>query len=186
MRPPCSGIWGYYWSPELQTVVGMNRSCKLFAEVVQRVPKFAWAVFFLFSAHAQAWEFDRDPVTRQPHLAVAKHRAAMATTLDPAIGDVAMSIYLPRLEGDPARGLEFARRAARLLPNDTLGHPALGLAFERIGRCPEALAAYQRANEIDPFELKAVFNRAVALSFLRRTDEFAVMVERFLAAGGRS
>ncbi len=172
------------WSPEAQNVAGMTRSCEKFSEVVALDPKFAWAIFFLSTAHAQVWEFERDPVRRAPHKAEARRWAEVATQLDVASGDAAMSYYLTRIEGEPARGLEFAQRSARLLPNDTLVHLLLGLALERLNRYPEALKAYERVNEIDPFELKALYNRLWGLTALRREREFGLMLDRFFATGG--
>ena len=130
-----------YWSPEGVSAARMVRCTELFSEIVQRDPKFAWAVFFLSTAHAQVCEFEPDPAKRAPHIIEAKRWAEAATQLDSALGDVAMSYYYTRLEGDVVRGLELAQRALRLLPNDAVVNLVMGLALERLGRSPEAVEA---------------------------------------------
>jgi TolB-like protein/Flp pilus assembly protein TadD len=172
------------WAPGGATLANMNRSCELFAEIVQRDPKFAWAVFFLSTSHAQVCEFEPDPTKRAPHVLEAKRWAEAVKQLDSALGDAALSYYYTRLEGDVVRGLELAQRAVRLLPNDAVVHLVMGLALERLGRSQEALEAFARANEIDPFEDHALYNRLWGLVALRRASEFEPLVERFLAAGG--
>ena len=62
----------------------------------------------------------------------------------------------------------------------------MGLALERLGRSQEAVEAYRRVIEIDPFEEHALHNLIWELTALRRADEFGPAVERHAAVGGNA
>ena len=168
-----------FWSAR-QDLSNMRRSIAAFQDVLERDPDFAWAAFFLSNAHAQAWEWDPDPVSREPHAEQARRWAEVTTELDSASGDAAMSYYLTRIAGEPAAGLELAQRAARLLPNDTLVHMLQGLAYERLGRYAQALDANARVLEIDPFEPRALYNTVLSMTLLRRPDQLDTRIDRLL------
>ncbi len=65
-------------------------------------------------------------------------------------GDSALADYYYKVETDFPRGLVLAQNAVRALPNDAAGINVLAHLLGGMGRMREALAARQRAVELDP------------------------------------
>lgn len=83
---------------------------------------------------------------------------------------------------DLVRAQEVLERAAALSPKLPSVYNNLGLVRATLGRCEEALAAYDQALALDPKDINALYNRAAALSELGRHQECLACLDSVLAA----
>ena len=62
---------------------------------------------------------------------------------------------------NPSEAIEYVQRAITIDPSNGGAYRALGSSYERLGRYDEALAAHQKAFQIDPGQVSAVHIRAI-------------------------
>ena len=65
------------------------------------------------------------------------------------------------LSGHPSEAIEYLQDAIKIDPSNGGAYRALGSNYERLGRYDEALAAHQKAFQIDPGQISAVHIRAI-------------------------
>jgi DNA-binding winged helix-turn-helix (wHTH) protein/tetratricopeptide (TPR) repeat protein len=144
----------------------------------------AWVRLF------QSWDWDgaerglRRAVEQDPHAAVphqwlglllllrgrqdeATHHLAVAEGRDPpSLVVSAIHGFAAALAGDHARALAQQRRTLELDPHQFLGHWALGIALQNLGRFDEAVTEHRRALELaeDAAMMKVVLARSLALA----------------------
>ena len=152
-------------------------------ELVQMDPKFMPAVSMLATMHVRIFMRDSSSAAGVRHAAEAKRWAETASVLMPGgAGDGALAYYHDIVTGDYAQGLVFAQNAVRALPNDATGYNFSGIALINLGRAGEAVAAADRALELDPFNSLFQNNRLNYLVAARRREAFATAVAQWKAA----
>ncbi len=143
---------GGYWVSR-PTPEGLNRAIEAFTEAIRLDSSYAPAHAGLSEA-LRSWVHLGYPGGREPYatFAQAGRHAERAIALDPQYGTGYMERGLVRAFGwAPSAGmLADFERARALQPNSGQVHLASSLGLAREGRYPEALAAAQRAAQLDP------------------------------------
>jgi DNA-binding winged helix-turn-helix (wHTH) protein/tetratricopeptide (TPR) repeat protein len=106
------------------------------------------------------------------HYEEATSETERAQQLDPlSLVTAALVAFQSYLRRDHERGLEECRRAVELDPNHFLGRWSLGLAFQQLGRHPEAVREHRKALDSSGGSplMRAVLARSLALA--GRTSE---------------
>ncbi|MGB8435898.1 MAG: tetratricopeptide repeat protein, partial [Burkholderiales bacterium] len=85
------------------------------------------------------------------------------------------------LAGDSTLALLLLRSACAALPNHGEAHFLLGAALHRSNQLPAALAAFDRALDLEPENLQAAHASLAVLGDLGRTEEAVARVEQLLA-----
>jgi TolB-like protein/Flp pilus assembly protein TadD len=131
-------------------------------------PTFMQAWALLSQGHAAA--FGHCPERAESDRAASKAALEEATRLAPDSWEVlvAHGQYLTQVERDYARALEPLEQASQLIDTAAL-HFAKGRVYRRKGRWDEALAAFQRARELNP--LDADRRTSAVLMWMRRYEE---------------
>lgn len=151
------------------------------------------------SAHAlamKAWCHAHDCCylwTPTPDLARAQCRAAFDQAL-PRAGDhpaalTALSAAAALALKDFTTSEELARRALDLDPNNAWGWLRLGWAAVYRGHQNDALAHFDRAEDLsplDPFLFNIDFGRSAAMRALQRFDESVALIEKGLRAAPKA
>jgi serine/threonine-protein kinase len=152
------GFWVNRPTPD-----GLNRAIDAFNEAVRLDSSYAPAHAGLSEA-LRSWVHLGYPGTREPYatFAEAGRHAEHALALDSLLGTGYIARGLVRALGwAPAPGmLSDFERALILLPNSAQAQLASSIGLAREGRYPEALAAAQRAAQLDPLSpsVRAVFS----------------------------
>ncbi len=124
------------------------------------------------------------PTERLRQATEAKRWAEAAARMVPGgAGDGALAIYYVSVERDGLRALVFAENVVRALPNAAQAHIQVASALQSLGRGTEAVAAYQRAVELDPSSAGYERNVASALAVLRRVEESRQTEARAVSKG---
>ena len=105
----------------------------------------------------------------------ARHSVALA----PDLAEAHRALGLTLAYGDP-EGVAHLRRAAALEPNDAEGMLAFGAALNATGEFESELAAYRRANELDPLWYRTTGARALALAERGERAEAETLAKRSL------
>jgi tetratricopeptide (TPR) repeat protein len=87
----------------------------------------------------------------------AKVQYQKAIELNPKMSEAYLNLGLTLLDSDPAGAIAPLQKAVDLLPNNGRAKFALGAAYERAGKVPEAIAQYQEAEKIDPKDFDTHF-----------------------------
>jgi tetratricopeptide (TPR) repeat protein len=96
--------------------------------------------------------------------------------------------HVAALRGRLEPAIDAYVEAASIASDRALPHAAIGGIFVRMGKMPEALAAYDRALELGPRDESSLRGRAEVLRSLRRPTEAAATLDRLaevLDAAGR-
>jgi tetratricopeptide (TPR) repeat protein len=80
-----------------------------------------------------------------------------------------------------ARAIDVLEEAALAGPKTALVHGNLGMALQTAGRYDEALAAFDRALEIEPRDVTSLYNRAATLHLLGREEDALAALDATLA-----
>lgn len=86
--------------------------------------------------------------------------------------------HVAALRGRLEPAIDAYVEAASIAPDRALPHAAIGGIFVRMGKMPEALAAYDRALELGPRDETSLRGRAEALRSLRRPVEAAATLDK--------
>jgi TolB-like protein/Tfp pilus assembly protein PilF len=115
----------------------------------------------------------------------AKRWAERAAEIAPGgAGDLALGAYYSMVERDFDRSFTYAQSAVRAMPNDSSAHNSVGVGLQQRGRYREALAAYNRAVELDPMHRRALYNRVEVTARLRDLPAFEEAAAKSLEFGG--
>ncbi|MGH7627918.1 MAG: protein kinase domain-containing protein [Gemmatimonadales bacterium] len=143
---------GGYWVSR-PTPDGLNQAIQAFTEAIRLDSTYAPAHAGLSEA-LRSWVHLGYPGGREPYatFAEAGRHAERAIALDPEAGAGYMERGLVRAFGwaPSASMLADFERGVALLPNSGPTHLAYSLGLAREGRYPDALAAAQRAAQLDP------------------------------------
>ena len=80
--------------------------------------------------------------------------------------------------GDFDAALDTVEQAIDLRPSDLTGHLARGNVLFYAGRYADAVAAYERATDLDPRSAEAEFGAGLAFDRLDRSDEASTRLQR--------
>jgi TolB-like protein/Flp pilus assembly protein TadD len=140
-------------------------AAQLFEQAIALDPKFALAHVGLSRANTWLGESDAD----QERIVKARHEAEEALRLSPSLGEahLALGVYLFICEKNYTDALNEISIAAAKLPNDPHVFLHMGKIYRRQGRWGESLAAYQRMQDLDPFNPWGVVELGVDYFFLR-------------------
>jgi serine/threonine-protein kinase len=143
---------GSYWVSR-PTPDGLNRAIEAFTDAIRLDSTYAPAHAELSEA-LRSWVHLGYPGPREPYatFAEAGRQAAQSLALDPGLGTGYVARGLVRAFGwaPAAEMLGDFDRAVSLLPNSGHARLASSLGLAREGRYADALAAAQRAAQLDP------------------------------------
>jgi serine/threonine-protein kinase len=131
---------------------------RLFESALALDPEFALAYAGLSEAHGWSHHYFYD---MSPARVVQQREAAEAALrLDPELAEAhtAMGLWLYWAELDYERALEEFEVAARGRPNDPRIWASIAGVHRRLGNGDEAVAAYEKAMEIDPLDAKLIYD----------------------------
>jgi tetratricopeptide (TPR) repeat protein len=134
-------------------------------------PQFALAHYLASRIHGELYWFGYDKST--PRLAKAKAAAETALRLRPDMGEghLALAFYHYYSARDYEAAIRELTLAQRTLPNESDVASALGVIERRRGRWEEAILHLERARQLDPRNVSALWNLSETLTYLRRYAE---------------
>ncbi|MEM7642375.1 MAG: tetratricopeptide repeat protein [Pseudomonadota bacterium] len=149
-------------------------------------PDYALARAMKAWGHAQEccylWTLDVERARRDAGAAAS---AAFEGARDHPRALTALSAAAALARSDFAAAEDLARRALQIDPNNAWAWLRLGWTTTFLGRAPEALDHFDRAealSPLDPFRFNMDFGRGCALRTMRRLDEAIASIERGLRA----
>ena len=101
----------------------------------------------------------------------AKIQYQKAIELNPKMSEAYLNLGLTLLDSNPAGATAPLQKAVELLPNLARAKFALGVAYERSGKTPEAIEQYQEAEKIDPKDFDTHFTLGRLLLGAKRPAE---------------
>jgi TolB-like protein/Flp pilus assembly protein TadD len=169
----------YQTSPD-NLLQDFRSAINLYEQAIALDPRFALAHARLSATVSSAYHF-YEPT--EPWKQKAHAEAMEALRLQPNLGEghLALGLYHYYIEGDYAAALRELDLAAHALPND--GDVGLYIAAvqRRQGHLTEAIAAYQRAEVIDPRNSITLYDAAQTYFGLRDWRTAAERMDRVLA-----
>ncbi|MEO8045011.1 MAG: FlgO family outer membrane protein [Spartobacteria bacterium] len=134
-------------------------------------PQFSLAHYLASRVHGELYWFgyDKSPA----RLAKAKAAAETALRLRPDMGEghLALAFYHYYSARDYEAAIRELTLAQRTLPNESDVASALGVIERRRGRWEEAILHIERACQLDPRNVSALWNLSETLTYLRRYAE---------------
>ena len=134
-------------------------------------PQFALAHYLTSRIHGELYWFgyDKSPT----RLAQSKAAAETALRLRPEMGEghLALAFYHYYSARDYETAIRELTHAQRALPNESDVASALGMIERRRGRWEESVMHLERARQLDPRNISALWNLSETLTFLRRYAE---------------
>src|SRR5207244_2906723 len=150
-------------------------------EAVRIDPKFALSWSLLSSVDSAAYITNTLP--RTPALSdEARIAAETALKLQPNLGEAvsAKAFYHYVFLKDYDTALRYFEQAARLLPSDSQIPEALAVVEKRRGRWEQSEAYFNRAERLDPRNVRIIGQHAVLYKMLRRFPDAVRKYEDFL------
>ncbi len=143
-------IWGQRADDSAQ------RSMEYFKQAIALDPNYALAYARLAFSHTLA------AVPPREHFPKAKEAALKALEIDDQVAEAYAALALTSYfyDWDWAAAEQYARRALELDPNSAVSHHVYGLYLSTMGRHDEAIAAMQRAAELEPLVPLSIINLA--------------------------
>ncbi len=124
------------------------RADALYAKAIALDPKFALAYARASILNGQFYWILREPERKTKARALVEEALRLAPDLGEA--HLALGLYFYSIDNDYERALQEMAIAGAAAPNDPEIMEARGRALRRLGRFKEALALFQRAQEVDP------------------------------------
>jgi len=158
-----------------------EKALPLLDQALARDPQFALAHYLASRIHGELFWFGYDK--RPARIAKAKEAAETALRLRPDLGEghLALAFYHYYSRRDYEEAIRELTLAQRALPNESDVASALGVIERRRGRWEESILHLERARQLDPRNISALWNLSETLTFLRRfreADEVLVEEER--------
>ena len=156
-----------------------EKALPLLEQVLARDPSFALAHYLSSRIHAELFWFGYDK--SEARLAKSKAAAETALRLRPDLGEghLALAFYHYYSARDYEGAIRELTLAQRSLPNESDVASALGVIERRRGRWEESILHLERARQLDPRNISALWNLSETLTFLRRYKEAdEVLVEQ--------
>ena len=125
---------------------------QLYGEAIALDPKFALAHARASIVNSRMYHFGRDFGLEPVHKSKARMEADEALRLSPTLGEahLALAVYFYSPGKDYRAGLKEFSIAATALPNDPEIPMSCALIYRRQNRWREALASFERAQDLDP------------------------------------
>ena len=148
-----------------------ERALPLLAQALTLDPEFALAHYLASRIHGELYWFgyDKSPA----RIAKAKTAAETALRLRPDLGEghLALAFYHYYSVRDYEAAIRELTLAQRTLPNESDVASALGVIERRRGRWEESILHLERARQLDPRNISALWNLSETLTYLRRYPE---------------
>jgi eukaryotic-like serine/threonine-protein kinase len=158
----------FYWNK--RTVDGLRQAAEYYKQAIAKDPGYALA----YSGLAEAYALFPNYSVAAPKEIMPQTKAALlkALELDDSLAEphAALGVYLSAYGWDNAAGEKEMRRAIELKPNYATAFHWLGNALTFQQRADEALAAAQKAEELDPLSAIISADTGFDLILLRRYD----------------
>lgn len=170
----------FYWNK--RTVDGLKGAAEFYRQAIEKDPTFALAysglaeTYVLFPVYSVA-----PPKESMPQ---AKAAALKALEIDESIAEAhaALGLYLSNYGWNDVAAEKEIRRAIELKPNYATAYHWLGnVVLLNMARFDEALAAGQRAQELDPLSVIISADLGYNLLFARRYDAALEQGQKTLA-----
>ena len=148
-----------------------EKALPLLEQALARDPQFALAHYLASRIHGELFWFGYDKSWER--LAKSKAAAETALRLQPEMGEghLALAFYHYYSSRDYEAAIRELTLAQRSLPNESDVASALGVIERRRGRWEEAILHLERARQLDPRNISALWNLSETLTFLRRYAE---------------
>ncbi|MBI3473194.1 MAG: protein kinase [Candidatus Solibacter usitatus] len=158
----------YFWNR--RTTPDVRRGLEYFQQSVDKDPTFALAYTGLADSYfiLAVW----NAVPSADSLSKAKAMAKKALDLDDQLAEAHTSLawIIAHLDWDWSAAERGFKRALELDPNYSTGHQWYGRFLGAVGRFDEAIAASQRALEIEPFSIPGTAALGVIYLYARQYD----------------
>ncbi|MFB6272466.1 MAG: adenylate/guanylate cyclase domain-containing protein [Salinibacter sp.] len=166
----------YLWNQ--RSAEGLNKAVRYFTEAIQRDPNFAQGYSGLADCYAlmpQVGALSKEEAGQK-----AVEAAEKAIQLDNSLAEAHTSMGFARANfHDDLEGAEAAlQKALELNPDYAPAQQWYGQLLLRNGRARDALAAMQRAQELDPLSLISNLNAAFIHIWLGQPDAAYAQLER--------
>ncbi len=134
-------------------------------------PQFALAHYLASRIHGELYWFGYDKSAAR--LAKSKEAAETALRLRPEMGEghLALAFYHYYSTRDYEGAIRELTLAQRTLPNESDVASALGVIERRRGRWEESILHIERARQLDPRNVSALWNLSETLTYMRRFAE---------------
>lgn len=148
-----------------------EKALPLLEQALARDPQFALAHYLASRIHGELFWFGYDKSWAR--LAKSKEAAETALRLRPDLGEghLALAFYHYYSARDYESAIRELTLAQRTLPNESDVASALGIIERRRGRWEESILHLERARQLDPRNVSALWNLSETLTFLRRYPE---------------
>jgi TolB-like protein/Flp pilus assembly protein TadD len=148
-----------------------EKALPLLDQALARDPQFALAHYLTSRIHGELFWFGYDKSWER--LAKSKEEAETALRLRPDLGEghLALAFYHYYSSRDYESAIRELTLAQRALPNESDVASALGVIERRRGRWEEAILHLERARQLDPRNISALWNLSETLTYLRRYAE---------------
>jgi TolB-like protein/Flp pilus assembly protein TadD len=148
-----------------------EKALPLLEQALARDPQFALAHYLASRIHGELFWFGYDKSWAR--LAKSKEAAETALRLRPDLGEghLALAFYHYYSARDYESAIRELTLAQRALPNESDVASALGVIERRRGRWEESILHLERARQLDPRNVSALWNLSETLTFLRRYPE---------------
>lgn len=148
-----------------------EKALPLLEQALARDPQFALAHYITSRIHGELFWFgyDKSPA----RLAKSKAAAETVLRLRPGMGEghLALAFYHYYSGRDYESAIRELTLAQHALPNESDVASALGMIERRRGRWEESVLHLERARQLDPRNISALWNLSETLTFLRRYAE---------------
>lgn len=158
-----------------------EKALPLLEQALARDPQFALAHYLASRIHGELFWFGYDKSWAR--LAKSKEAAETALRLRPDLGEghLALAFYHYYSARDYESAIRELTLAQRVMPNESDVASALGVIERRRGRWEESILHLERARQLDPRNISALWNLSETLTFLRRYPEADRILEEAAA-----
>ena len=148
-----------------------SKALPLLEQALARDPEFVLAHYLASRIHGELSWFGYDKSLAR--LAKSKAAAETAVRLRPEMGEghLALAFYHYYSARDYESAIRELTLAQRALPNESDVASALAMIERRRGRWEESILHLERARQLDPRNISALWNLSETLTYLRRFAE---------------
>jgi tetratricopeptide (TPR) repeat protein/DNA-binding winged helix-turn-helix (wHTH) protein len=172
---------GRYFQEKV-TEEGFRKSVLCFQEAIEKEPDYAPAYAGMASCYCLLSGLGLEVMAPRLLMPEAKSAALKALELDDKLAEAhaAHGMIQLKYDWDWSAAEKAFKEAIALNPSYSQAHLWYSLFLEAMARPEEAIAAAQRARELDPLSLRTNVNVAAQLHTARRYDEAIEHIERAL------